>query len=496
MVQVPVLLVPTQLTLVTKSSVPLLKHSALFERECVSVSGVLLAELARIGMVDTTTPQTSTTIIRSAMESLTVLMGEASVEEMLKKARGMWLHRKLVGAGASQADVLWAWVHLQHKRGKLLELARAERGHAALQRACWKERAELMLRDWGITPRTRAARSLEEVPMSEQELLVRVLRALQTAAGVEEDVDTFLADAAIMREAWMAVKGQFKGEGGHGEFRAKVGRLMESGRVQGSLGVREGSLTSGLAKVEKRTCRDVAGCVSGYMSRELTLCLTGGSNHCIALDMGAGTQSLRGAAEKAGLIYLPLDLEEWMWSSARGCWVQNLVVDLRGQPGRLWEQIRAVVLGKLGLDVGVQPTRVRWVWMSPPCRTFSQLDAANRSRGWGYRDHRKPTRPPLRTVRGRQAIKDDVLVREWLQFAEWVRGVAGRHCHWHLENPVGSLIRRPYMKPWARLVVLVDYCTYGRRDQKPTHVWTTLGCWVPRGSTSTGLCAGLSLIHI
>ena len=59
-----------------------------------------------------------------------------------------------------------------------------------------------------------------------------------------------------------------------------------------------------------------------------------------------------------------------------------------------------------------------------------------------------------------------------------------------MENPEGSLARRPYMRSAVREQVVrqvwVDYCAYGRKDTKPTHIWTSVWSWVPKESTGDG----------
>jgi hypothetical protein len=68
-----------------------------------------------------------------------------------------------------------------------------------------------------------------------------------------------------------------------------------------------------------------------------------------------------------------------------------------------------------------------------------------------------------------------------------------------MENPEGSLARRPYMRRAVkgRVVrqVRVDYCAYGRKDMKPTHIWTSMWSWVPKGSTGDGRCQGQGKCH-
>ena len=35
----------------------------------------------------------------------------------------------------------------------------------------------------------------------------------------------------------------------------------------------------------------------------------------------------------------------------------------------------------------------------------------------------------------------------------------------------------------------VDYCAYRHMYMKPTHIWTTMKVWRPRGDTGTGRCS-------
>ena len=194
--------------------------------------------------------------------------------------------------------------------------------------------------------------------------------------------------------------------------------------------------------------------------------------------------------EARGLVYVPLDVVEWVWSKARRAWMQNVVVDLRGSPYQIWLKI-CLALQLRGVSTEGLMRRVLMVWMSPPCRTFSRVDASNRSRGWGYRDHHKRSRPPLKTVRGRLAKDHDELVKEWLAFAAHMRRCGAV---WFMENPEGSLQRRPYMRRQSQgvqlVMRLVHYCAFGRQDMKPTNVWTCVLSWVPVGTTGDGRCQG------
>ena len=185
----------------------------------------------------------------------------------------------------------------------------------------------------------------------------------------------------------------------------------------------------------------------------------------------------------------------WVYSRKAGMMVENLVMDLSvGSAEDMWARIRELVLARLGVDLGGQPSSLVILWMSPPCKTFSRADSSNRVRGCGYRDHRHRSgmRPPLReggklTEKGRLAAAHDKMVQLWLEVAwEWqTKGV-----RWALENPVGSLVRRPYMRAMDGYIRQVDYCAYGRDDMKPTNIWTSVSGWNPVGTTGTGKCLG------
>ena len=194
--------------------------------------------------------------------------------------------------------------------------------------------------------------------------------------------------------------------------------------------------------------------------------------------------------EGRGWIYVPLDKEEWVWSQLEGKWMQNVVMDLEKLSVEAsWEQVKRRVREATGEDLGGQLGRVV-LWMSPPCRTFTRMDAVNTARGANYRDHSVWSRPPVQGVRGRLARQHDRLVQLWLGIAEeWQR----RGGCWFMENPVGSLARRPYYRKAQSLGGVrlreVHYCVYGRGDQKPTHILTGGSTWEPRRGVG-GRCPG------
>ena len=218
--------------------------------------------------------------------------------------------------------------------------------------------------------------------------------------------------------------------------------------------------------------------------------------NAVMLDFGAGTQSARVIAEKLGLYYVPLDIRQG--THRRG----NVIIDLSVKYPNvqlIWLHIRNAVREQWGVALPVDLAIVKFIWMSPPCRTFSHMDAVNRSRGFAYRDFTQRDRPPLQpatTKHGKIARADDDLACFWLQLVTaWARLHAP--LRWVLENPVGSLEKRPYMQLVTGLsktsyMQTVHYCAYGKAYKKPTRLWTNLK-WQPRGNSRNGKCAGPGL---
>lgn len=77
--------------------------------------------------------------------------------------------------------------------------------------------------------------------------------------------------------------------------------------------------------------------------------------------------------------------------------------------------------------------------------------------------------------RSEDAREHDYLL---LKMAEIIRWARKKHPHLIvvIENPVGRLQKMPIMQEFVDEVglvkVVVDYCTFGRDEQKPTHLWT------------------------
>ena len=150
---------------------------------------------------------------------------------------------------------------------------------------------------------------------------------------------------------------------------------------------------------------------------------------------------------------------------------------------------------------GITKAQVAAVLASPPCETFSHADATNISRGFNFRQHDNPLKPPRKLTGqdSKQAIAkretaqnhDKMILKLTQELVRFHREYGGEIV---VENPVGSLDKRPFMQlaNWLQTVVrhTVMYCAYGYRYMKPTHIWTTLRNWRPEGITGNGKCGG------
>ena len=148
-------------------------------------------------------------------------------------------------------------------------------------------------------------------------------------------------------------------------------------------------------------------------------------------------------------------------------------------PDMLWQLVCDEVYRRVGEAVEVQ---VLLLAMSPCCKTFSKADSSNTSRGHNYRLHglAHPERPPKETTseKGKEAMKADEMVQQGIEVARWMQAAMARpdwEMQVYMENPVGSLWRRPYIRDWEfeKDVVKkfeVHYCTYDHVYHKPTHI--------------------------
>ena len=95
-------------------------------------------------------------------------------------------------------------------------------------------------------------------------------------------------------------------------------------------------------------------------------------------------------------------------------------------------------------------------------------------------------------MRRRKATKHDNMVKQLVR--SFLRDRKnGAMYDLFMENPLGSLRQRPYMRGEAveeeLKRITVNYCAFGAEYAKATDFWTTLA-WEPKGSTGNGKCCG------
>ena len=93
--------------------------------------------------------------------------------------------------------------------------------------------------------------------------------------------------------------------------------------------------------------------------------------------------------------------------------------------------------------------------------------------------------------KGKAATKADKMVRVGIALANDLCDLYP-NMGLYMENPVGSLAKRGYMKAWIRSGKVVQrevhYCAFGHKYHKPTNIWTNMVEWEPTGTTGTGRC--------
>ena len=144
---------------------------------------------------------------------------------------------------------------------------------------------------------------------------------------------------------------------------------------------------------------------------------------------------------------------------------------------------------------GIRVEQITAQFAFVPCETYSVAGYSNRSRGNHYREHDDPGKKPRQDdgSKARLARTHDKLVANILR-AWKIDNSRGSSQHCFMENPVGFLAQRPFMKKYSELLDMrrhvVHYCAYNHRFKKPTHIWTSSG-WEPRGGAAQdGLCHG------
>ena len=170
------------------------------------------------------------------------------------------------------------------------------------------------------------------------------------------------------------MKSGFRGSGGKRAFWATIAILMQQERVAGDVG----------RSPQEGDWLELCARATGKMMKVITLQdmkKAQGSQPVktkmhLYLDLGAATQSGRGSAEGAGLVYIGIDLREWVYSYHTGTWVQTLVLDyMKREPGEIWDMAERMVREVTGWKGEIVRSML---WCSPNCHTYSIADAIKR----------------------------------------------------------------------------------------------------------------------
>ena len=434
-------------------------------------------------------------VVRSVMKKRQVKLmkryGEISHRnvKLLVACSAIQSHVKHKLEGRIPSDVAWSWVAEEQAEGRLTQLTRMMTGPIREEQIGW-QRTAMMMSGW-----MRDTQGLmSELVFRLHNVAERVLRVLRRKAAGKATTTTFMGGsdkpeplyltAKVVAMAWQAVKSGMKGPGGKKIFWGAIGLLMMQGKVEGHVGKSplEGSWTALASSVMGKMPAIKSLKERGHRAQK------GGSEAELEvyMDLGAASQASRQEAEAAGMYYLGMDTRQWVFNATRQEWMENIVVDYTQEsPERMWRIAKREIAKETGWKGRI---RLAFVWASPPCHTFSVAQVINAWRMCNYRDHRKPGKPPVagNTKYSKEARRSDKLVQHLLTIFAWAES---QKVAWAMENPLGFLACRPYMKRMKVKHVrhLVNYCAFGGWYKKPTHIWTNIR-WQPRGVTGSGRC--------
>ena len=439
--------------------------------------------------------------VRETMRRAVARVGQVTEANVAALVKNSTLTDKFRGSKlASASDVVWSWIAEEQdaETGRVaLDLERRSRAQNRRTLPRWRWYAQVRS-GW---ERPAGMDKAQVVAMQEADRVLSLMWWKQEHRdwGSVDDSEVLRLHSSTVARVWSVVKRcGYQGKGGYGRYLQVLALLMLWGEVEGSVGASPKAewWTRGQQQAEMMGVQTVQETLAEELDWEL-----GSEGPDLAetvtdvvIDWMACTQSLK-AAVPEGVLYLPYDKQEWVFSSKYGRWVHNLSVDLLDLNGQeLWDRVQQDVKAKYGARVRIG--RV-FLAMSPCCRTFSKVDSSNTTRGHNYRkcDRDHPTRPPRdsTSVKGRRAHKADRMVKHGIMVARYFEKEL--KARFYMENPVGNLCRRPYMRGWEAEGVRrveVHYCAYHHFYHKPTHIWTNMLAdrWSPRGSTGTGRCEG------
>ena len=444
--------------------------------------------------------------------------------------------------GIKVSEAVWHWIDVQQREGCTIVqegMERKARGPESRQIPGWREDVRLRI---GWKRNVAAEEQGKEID--------GLLKVLQTLWMKEWDIEQEQAMAHMvweclimskgtLRDGWRTQTRRFKGRGGYGKYLMTVGTLMQLGAVAGvieeewqgrSWWEQSGQSAKECRKewedrlermrevhclqeeeAEQEEPREAAireGKAGRTSSRRQGKYMEGGGGKAmmqvsvprkkvmtetvwVVIDWMSGSQSLRQAVKKVApwAVYVPLDIQSTVFSVAEGMgWVTNVEIDLvKTKEEEVWRVVTDYVQKQKGKAVTI---RTLLLAMSPCCKTFSKANNANIRKDNHYRDCKHKDRPPKdrHSDKGKLAMRADAMVRQGIKLSKWLEEEQG--AAYYMENPVGDLHRRPYMRCWEKegsRREVVHYCAYGHWIMKPTHIWTNMQ-WKPVGLTGDGRC--------
>ena len=207
---------------------------------------------------------------------------------------------------------------------------------------------------------------------------------------------------------------------------------------------------------------------------------------------------------------------EDVYSATQKDWVRNIQFDIMEET--VMQIVAKVVREVKRRRPGVQRIRLGELWASPSCNTFCKLGPINKEHQ--FRDAEDPLQRSIEgTEKGDLAKEVDKLVNKtlllivtlacmnarqgWEEKMQVVEGVelVLRGMKWFMENPVGMLAMQGYMIEFVETMPLpvvrlqVDYCAWGQFYMKPTHMWTSMVYWKPKGAQEEVHASAGNAVH-
>jgi hypothetical protein len=391
-------------------------------------------------------------------------------------------------------EVAWSWLHHSHGNAIVGDFNRYPRGgNRALVIPDWRGRAQRRV-SWecafdgcrcnccarGKVSSRRTGHDVEKL----LELTYQILQTSTYWAGEHGHGMWETADGAIRfgygaRAAlWDRFGSTYRGIGGAQAFQRALTCLAECNQVVGDIHSTRAMTTEDrkkrarpdevldarhtavpLRNVQPWSTYDTMRRIARPVSR---------ARRSIVADFFSGYQSLAPVAHAYGYTYVSIDISAVITAGTRefrATIVQDLTLIPHGE-----------IINWLLERLGVSRKCIAFIWCSPPCRTFTPGDAANagtsvkRLLPCNFRDHTHAERPPRRPLYHNDRFTALARLHDML-VSSLLASLLMSGLKWVIENPVGSLNRRPYMAG-AGQVTESHYCAFrGSYYHKPTHLW-------------------------